>query len=266
MVAQFVPGPERVGHDDVQVGLEKRQIVVPAVPQDDVRLRLRLPENLLVVHASVNHQPPVEVRLVLLPFFDGTLVAVEVGVGGEPLHPLGRQVAVGHRMADDDHLLPHLLEQVAHVAGGLALATAGAHGADGDDRLAALQHRRPAAHQTEIGPGRHHQRAAVHHVLVGHVGVGEHHLIHFPLADQRRQFRLRVDGNPVGVQFPGQFGGVSPPLDVGYLGGGEGDHLVGRVVAEIDVEVVEVAPGGSHDDDSYPSLAHLKSPLPRHPV
>ena len=183
VIAQFVAGPVRVRHDDVQVGPVKGQVIVPPVPDDHVRFLLRLAQDALIVHSGVDHHAPVNVRLVLLPLLDGTLVASQVLVGGEPLHRLGNQVAVGHRVADHDHLLTLILEHVADVAGGLALAGAGAHGTDGHHRLAALQHRRVHSHQPKVGPGCQHLRRLVHHVLVGHVRVGEDHLVHLVLAD-----------------------------------------------------------------------------------
>src|SRR4030042_3161340 len=84
---------------------------------------------------------------------------------------------------------------------------------------------------------------------MGNVAVGEMDIIHCVLGDEGVEVRLGVDRDTLGVELARELGRVFAALDVRDLGGGEGDNLVGRVVAEIYVEVVEVPSGGAHDDD-----------------
>ena len=76
------------------------------------------------------------------------------------------------------------------------------------------------------------------------------------VVDQVGELRLRADGNAAGVARAGQLGRVPTVVDAGDLGGGERHHLDVGVVAVHDVEVMEVAPTGAHDDDA----PHLSLP------
>ena len=154
VVGELVPGPVRVGDDDLEVGLVEGEVVVAAVPEDDVGLLLGLAEDGLVVDAGVDDDALVDVGLVLLALLDRALVLVEVGVGGEALDLLLDQVAVGHGVPDGDHPAALLLEDRGDPAAGLALARAGPDGADGDDGLAALDHRVAGAEEDEVGARR----------------------------------------------------------------------------------------------------------------
>src|SRR3989304_1906255 len=79
------------------------------------------------------------------------------------------------------------------------------------------------------------------------VTVGENDLVDSLSADDIDQVALGVDRDPLGIELAGQLARVDPPLDVGDLSGREGDHLVILIVAEVHVEVVEVATCGPHD-------------------
>ena len=113
-------------------------------------------------------------RLVLLALLDGAVVRDEVLDGLEALARLGGEVAVGHRVPHRDDPQPQVLQQPRDVARGLALADAGAHRGDGDDRPARAQHRAAGARHDEVGTGGDDPRAEVHDLRVREVGVGEH--------------------------------------------------------------------------------------------
>jgi hypothetical protein len=89
----------------------------------------------------------------------------------------------------------------------------------------------------------------VHDLLVRHVAVGEHRLVHPEIGDQRLQIAFRVGRAPVRGQFAGERRRVAAAVDVRDLGGGEADHVEILAVPVHDVEVVEVPPGGSQDQD-----------------
>ncbi len=112
-------------------------------------------------------------RLVLLALLDRALVPVEVGICRETLARLGGKVAVGHRVADRDDAQAEPGEHPGQVAGGLALADAGAHGGHGDHGSRAAQHRAARAVEPEVGARRDAARGDVHDLLVAHVRVGE---------------------------------------------------------------------------------------------
>src|SRR5690606_8937985 len=74
VVRRLVAGTVRVDDGDGQVGPEEREVVVAAVPQDDVGFALSLLQDLAVVDAGVDHVAAVDVRFVLLALLDGAAV------------------------------------------------------------------------------------------------------------------------------------------------------------------------------------------------
>ena len=90
----------RVDDHDVHVGLDKRRVVVAAVPEDDVGLLLGPLEDRGVVDAREDEVPLGEVRLVLLALLDRAVVRVEVLVALEALDRLLREIAVRHRVTE----------------------------------------------------------------------------------------------------------------------------------------------------------------------
>jgi hypothetical protein len=116
---------------------------------------------------------------------------------GEALHSLLDQVAVGHGVADGGHFIAHLAQDQRNAAGGLALARAGAHGADRNDRLGRFD-LGGGAHQAEIGPGSHHHGGLVHHIFVRYIAVSKDDLVDFVLADQFDQVAFGIDRDAAG--------------------------------------------------------------------
>ena len=96
VVGQLVPDAQRVRDDDVEVGLVERRVVVAAVPQDDVRLLLRLRQDVAVVDAGVDDRAADDVRLVLLDLLDRAVVLLEVG---DRRRSAGRAASRGCRTA-----------------------------------------------------------------------------------------------------------------------------------------------------------------------
>ena len=173
-----------VGDRDEQIGVVEGDVVVAAVPHDDVaavRDRPRRTHDRLVVVARVDDVAAHDVGLVLLHLLDRALVALEVGHLGEALHLLTGEIAVRHRVPDRDDLEALRHEHLDDLAGGLALPGAGTDGADGDDRLRARDLGVGRAEQRERGTGRHDDRAHPHHVLVRDVAVGERTLVDLEL-------------------------------------------------------------------------------------
>ena len=231
-------------------GPVERVVVVPTVPHEDVALLLGLLQDGFVVHAGKDDRAVPQVGLVLLALLDRDVGPVQVIERLEPLDPRGHQVPVGHRVAHDHRLLPTPPEVLHHLAGGLALSRPRPHGTHRHDRHARVEHGRLGPEQRERGAGGHRQARLVHDVQVGYVRICEHDLVDLQLADEPQQLVFEVDGDPIRVARTGQLGRIPPVLDERDLGGREGHHLGFRVVPIDDVEVVEVAPSGAHDQDT----------------
>ncbi len=153
-------------------------------------------------------------------------------------------------MADDDRGQVPAGEQLGNVPSGLALARAGPAGADRDHRPGALDHGPLRSKDREVGPGGQRSRSGVHDGLVGDVAVGEHDRLDPFVADHPLELLLGEDRDPGRMELARQLGRIAPSGDARDLGRGEGHDLDGRIVPVGDVEVVEVAPGGAHDQDS----------------
>jgi hypothetical protein len=251
VIAQLVTGSQRIDDDDEEVRAVEREIVVAAIPQDDVRLGLGRPQDLGVVHPGVHHSTGVEVGLVLLALLDRRPVEREVLVRREALDPLALEVAVGHRVAHDHDAQAPLLEEDRDPAGRLALACAGARRADRDDRTPAGQHRPARAEQDEVRAGGEGTRRGVHDVLVADVAVGEHHGVGALVADHPLELLLGDDGDAGRVARAGQRRRVVTVGDPGDLRRGERHHPDRGVVAVDGVEIVEVAACRTHDHDAF---------------
>ena len=81
---QLMSWPVGIDEHDVDRRLEKGRIIVPAVPHEDIRFLLGLGEDLPVIHTRVYDGTPLDMRLILLPFLDGTMKAVEILSAREP--------------------------------------------------------------------------------------------------------------------------------------------------------------------------------------
>jgi hypothetical protein len=61
---------------------------------------------------------------------------------------------------------------------------------------------------------------------------------------------LGINRDAFRIHLPGQLAGIRAAFDIGNLGRSECHHFIVRVVTEEDVEVVEIAPGGAHDEST----------------
>ena len=94
----------------------------------------------------------------------------------------------------------------------------------------------------------------MHHVLVRHIGVSEDYLADIILLNKLCKLRFRGDRDASGVKPAGQLPWVAAPFDIWDLRGRKCHDLIAIVIAEIGVEVVEVAPRSTHDNS--PNLLH----------
>ncbi len=128
-------GPVRVENDEMEVGPDERRVVVAAFPDDHIGLVLGQVEDLRVVDAGKDEVAGGDVRLVLLALLDRAVGGLEILVAREALRHLFREIAVRHGVAEHGHAVAARAKDLRHAAARLALAGAGAHGADGDARL-----------------------------------------------------------------------------------------------------------------------------------
>src|SRR3972149_3275412 len=111
MLRGLVAWPQWGDQNGVGTGLHKRKIVVPPVPDDDVRLRLGKSEDAGVVDAGKDGIARTDVRFVLLALLDGALGRVEGAEACEALHRLALEIAIGHGMADCGDSQASLLQE-----------------------------------------------------------------------------------------------------------------------------------------------------------
>jgi hypothetical protein len=249
MVAVGLARPQGVGQDDVQAGAEEREIVVAAVPHDEVGFTLGALDDRRVVHPREYHVPRREVGLVLLALLGGASGRVQVRGVREALDALALEIAVGHRVTQHGHPVPSSAQPSPEPSRGLRLATAGPDGRDRDHRHSRPEHRPARPEQREVGAGGERAGGEMHDRRVRDIAVGEHHLVHALTDADRLQLHLVDDGDAVRVSRSRQRGRVAAVAQPGNLGLGERDHAHLGVVTVDHVEVVEVAAGRAEDDD-----------------
>ncbi len=260
VISIFMSRAVRVRDNDLQIRDIKGEVIITAVPQDNVRFLFRLAEDLFIIHAGIDEHAIVDVRLVFLTLFDRGLMLVEVIIIGEALDFLAHQVSIWHRVTDRRDLVTHVPEDQRHAPRRLAFPRPRAHGANGHHWLCRFDLRVASSHQAEVSPRRRDGRGFVHHVFMRHIAVGKHNLLHIVLLDQFDKLLLGADGDATGVQLPGQLSRIKPSLDVGDLGRGERHDLIVLVAAKERVEVVEVTSCRAHDEsfDRHRVLLFIK--------
>src|SRR5271157_3813327 len=242
VVTQLVADAERVRHYDFQVGAIERRVVIAAVPQDQLCLPLRLPQDRLIVHTGVDYGPLPKVRLVLLPLLDGALLLPQILHGGETLDPLLGEVAVRHGMTHHHQVPPEAAQFLGHAPRYRALAAAGADCANRNHRNPRRDLGALGAQQPEVGSRGHGARRQVHHGGVSHVTVGKYDRIHVVLTYQLLQPILRYNGNTLRVKLSCQLPRIGSVLNVRDLRGREGHHLKCRVAAETTLKLWKSLP------------------------
>ena len=100
VVGELVAGAQRVDDHDREVGPQEREVVVAAVPDQDVGLARGQAGDLGVVDAGVDEHAHLDRALVLLALLDRRVGGVDVGDRREALHAHRLEVAIGHRVAD----------------------------------------------------------------------------------------------------------------------------------------------------------------------
>jgi hypothetical protein len=85
-------------------------------------------------------------------------------------------------------------------------------------------------------------------VGIGQIGIRQRDDLDLMVADQRFQLGLVVNGDAFGIVGTGQLRRIDPPVNIGNLRRGKGDHANVLAILPMHVEVVEIAAGGPHDE------------------
>jgi hypothetical protein len=122
VIGQLLSGAEGIDDDDAQSRRVEREVVVAAVPDNHVRLNLRLGEDRAVVDAGVHDHPHLDGSLVLLTLLDGRVRRIDLVHRREALHAHGDEIPVRHRVPDECDTEPGVHQNPADTAAGLTLA------------------------------------------------------------------------------------------------------------------------------------------------
>ena len=186
----------------------KGKVVVPSVPENHLPFLFRLPENRLIIHSGVNHDPLGHQVFIFFPFFHRAEILVQVLHRGQALHAHPGEIAIGHGVADHHRLDSQPFQNLPDIFRNSALAASGSDGANGNDRHRGLQHRPLRPQQDEIRPLGEDPGSLVHHLFVGEIAVGEDDLPDLVVADDLGQSFFRQDGNSLeGKEGPDSSGG-----------------------------------------------------------
>ncbi len=248
VIFHLVARTVRIGNHDGQIGLVEGDVIVAAIPQDNIRFLFGLAQDGFVIHTGINNHAVVDMGFVFFSFLDGALILVQIGVLGVALNGLFGQITIGHGMPDGCHAEAHIDQDLCHAARGLALAATGTHSAHRDNLFGRFDGGIGSAHQHKIGAGCDHFGSLVHHHFMRLIAVSEHNLFNVVLADQVKQFAFIVDRNAFRVQVARQYSRIQTTFNIGYLGGSEGNHLVVLIAAKEDIEIMEISSCGAHDE------------------
>src|ERR1039458_8770811 len=90
----------------------------------------------------------------------------------------------------------------------------------------------------------------MHQVLVGNIAVGKHDRINLVFGNQLFHILFLEDRDAFRIQASCRFGRITAAGNVRNLGGGECDYVLVGIVAEQDIEVVEVPACGAKNQNS----------------
>jgi hypothetical protein len=115
--------------------------------------------------------------------------------------------------------------------------------------------------QPEVGARRSYTRSEMHQILVRDVAVGKHSDVDRELGNELLQILLFKNRYAIGIQAPRERRRINPARNVGNLCGCERSYPVVKVVAEENVEVVEVSARSAKQKDGFhEDLTALKLP------
>jgi hypothetical protein len=140
-------------------------------------------------------------------------------------------------------------------AGHRTLARSRTRRADRHHRLLGREHRGLRARQPEVRSCRHHAGGLVHERFMGDITVRKDDPLNMLGPDQAIEILFPMDRDTGRIQGAGQRRGIDPVVNVWNLRGGEPHDPIVRIAAKQHVEVMEIPPGGSHDQ--YPDLVWL---------
>jgi hypothetical protein len=97
--------------------------------------------------------------------------------------------------------------------------------------------------EPEIGARSTNHLGNSHQRLVRDIAIGQDHLIDPVRGEERIEFGLGVDGNPLRRGGTSQTGRIPTPGDRRNLGGGEGNHLNRGLLTQATLKIMQVTTG-----------------------
>jgi hypothetical protein len=191
-----------------------------------------------------------DVVFVFFALLDRALVLIEVLHGVVALHALGDEITVGHRVPHNGDAQVLGAEQFADLAGRLALAAARADGADGDDGLLRLDHRRVDVEGAELDARALDQLPLLVDIAVADVAVGEDGFVDLLVLQEVDELLFGMDRDAIRVELPRDRRRIAAVVDEGDLGRRERNDFDVGVVPVAGVEEVKVSACGAEDQDS----------------
>ena len=142
--------PMGVSHINQQISLIKRQVIITAIPENDIGFLFRLPDNGFIVNTGLHDSPTVNMRLIFLHLFDGAVMFLQIFNGGKSLDFLFCQVTIGHRMTNNGHTYTCIGQYFCHSPSRLTFPRSGSDSADCYYRFIRLDHCLLATQELEI--------------------------------------------------------------------------------------------------------------------
>ena len=95
----------------MQVRANKGEVIVPAVPENQIGFRFGPRNDLGIVDTCVDQVAQFQVWLIFFPFLDRALSGVEVRATGEALYRLTFEISLGHGVTYNSYPKAFLLQQ-----------------------------------------------------------------------------------------------------------------------------------------------------------
>jgi hypothetical protein len=90
---------------------------------------------------------------------------------------------------------------------------------------------------------------------MGNVTVSKDYLMNPAVVHNFRKLFLGKNGDPLGIEGPGQFRGEDSVFNAGNLGSGESDYFYGWIIAVTNLEIMKIPSRRAHDED-FGSVHH----------
>src|SRR5512147_1759509 len=94
--------PQCIHENNLKIGLNKRKIIIPSIPNNHLRLSLSYPQHSFVIDACIDRNPCLHEGLEFFSLFKGTGFFLHIPSAGKTEHWL--EPAISHRVPDHRNL------------------------------------------------------------------------------------------------------------------------------------------------------------------